>query len=207
MERRAEVRERIVLAAIACLGRAGVAGATVRAIAREAGVNVAAISYYFGSKDALVALALERTLDTAFDLSELDELRERTGSMRAALEAFALDYLTNMQAYPQLAEAHLHGPLTGGAFPVAAAARIDRFVRGLAERLAPLLPGWEESERLRLMAQLWSAILFPGLLPGFFGSAGVDVADPAQRASYVRELLERFLGESGEAGRTAGRSA
>ncbi len=201
MERRAEVRERILLAAITCLGRAGVAGATVRAIAREAGVNIAAVSYYFGSKDALLETALERTLETAFDLSELDEAIERTGSVTAAAEAFVLDYLTNMQAYPQLAEAHLHGPLTGGELPVATSARIDRFVRGFAARVQPVLPGLAEGERLRLVAQLWSAVLFPGLLPGFFGSAGVDVADATQRAAYVRELIERFLGEqAGTAG-------
>ncbi len=203
MERKAEVRERILLATITCLGRSGVGGATVRAIAREAGVNIAAVSYYFGGKDALLTAALERTLDTAFDLSELDELIARTGNLRAAVEAFVLDYLTNMQAYPQLAEAHLHGPLTGGSFPAGVAARIDGFVRGFAARVQPLLPGLEEAETLRLVAQLWSAVLLPGLLPAFFGSAGVDVADAAQRARYVPELIARFFGE---AAATAGRS-
>ncbi len=206
MERRAEVRERMLLAAITCLGRAGVAGATVRAIAREAGVNVAAISYYFGSKEALVATALERTLDTGFDLSELDERIERTGDVRAAAEAFVLDYLTNMQAYPQLAEAHLHGPLTGGAFPPGFAGRIDAFVGGFAERVGPLLPGVAGPERLRLVAQLWSAVLLPGLLPGFFRSAGVDVGEAAQRAAYVAELLDRFL-DPRDARKRTGRSA
>ncbi len=191
------MRERILRAAITGLGRGGVGGATVREIAREAGVNVAAISYYFGSKEALLTAALERTLDTAFDLSELDELIERTADVRAAAEAFVLDYLTNMQAYPQLAEAHLHGPLTGGSFPAAAARRIDRFVRGFAERIEPLLPGLEEAARLRLVAQLWSAVLFPGLLPGFFRSAGVDVADGTERAAYVRELIDRYLVAAG----------
>jgi AcrR family transcriptional regulator len=41
-----------------CVARRGLAGATSREITREAGANLAAITYHFGSKDRLVAEAL-----------------------------------------------------------------------------------------------------------------------------------------------------
>jgi AcrR family transcriptional regulator len=49
---------RLVEATVACLRRQGLAATTSRHIAAEAGVNLAAITYHFGSKDALVAEAL-----------------------------------------------------------------------------------------------------------------------------------------------------
>ncbi len=58
-----ETRESLLVAARTCIGRKGLAATTSRDIASEAGANLAAITYHFGSKDKLVASAL------------LDELR------------------------------------------------------------------------------------------------------------------------------------
>ena len=51
-------RDRLLEAALAVVGTAGVAGATSRQIAAAAGTNLQAITYHFGSKDELVAQAL-----------------------------------------------------------------------------------------------------------------------------------------------------
>jgi AcrR family transcriptional regulator len=66
-ERRATgTRERLVAATQGCLRTDGVARTSSRAIAERAGANLGAITYYFGSKEQLVAIALA------------DELREWT---------------------------------------------------------------------------------------------------------------------------------
>ncbi len=52
-------RERILLAAIDQFAVNGFNGATTRAIAKVAGVNIAMINYYFGSKQALLEAAIE----------------------------------------------------------------------------------------------------------------------------------------------------
>ncbi len=194
MTERDEIRQRIVVAAVTCLERDGLERVTVRSVAREAGVNVAAISYYFGGKTALMQAALELTLETGFDLSELDEAIARTGDLRGSVEWFLLDYQTHMLAYPRVAEAHLHGPLMGAPFPAGMRARIEAFVAGFAERVAPLLGDASPEARAQAVTQIWSAIYLPGLLPGFFAGAGVDVTDAAARGSYVRALVERYLG-------------
>ncbi len=118
----------------------------------------------------------------------------RTGDLRAAVAWFLLDYLTHMLEYPRVAEAHLHGPLTGAPFPAGTRARIDAFLAGFGERVAPLLGDVPAAERARSITQLWSAIYLPGLLPGFFAGAGVDVSDAAAREAYVRSLMERLFG-------------
>lgn len=59
----ADLRERLLQAAIDCFVREGIAATSLRAIAREAGVTPAMLHYYFGDKDALVqALVAERFL-------------------------------------------------------------------------------------------------------------------------------------------------
>jgi AcrR family transcriptional regulator len=54
----AATRRRLVAATAGLIAEAGPAAATSRAIVGRAGENLAAITYYFGSKDALVAEAL-----------------------------------------------------------------------------------------------------------------------------------------------------
>lgn len=54
-----QARRKLLLAALLKFGEKGYENASVREIADEAGQNVAAISYYFGSKDKLYAGVLE----------------------------------------------------------------------------------------------------------------------------------------------------
>jgi AcrR family transcriptional regulator len=54
-------RERLITAALETLKSAGFAGATSRAIARNAGVNQALVFYYFGSLDGILLAALDAT--------------------------------------------------------------------------------------------------------------------------------------------------
>src|SRR6476646_6502099 len=53
-----DTRDDLLRAACACVREQGLAGTTSRQIAAEAGANLAAITYHFGSKDELIAEAL-----------------------------------------------------------------------------------------------------------------------------------------------------
>lgn len=53
-----DARQRLIEATRECLGRGGLAATTSRGIANAAGANLGAITYYFESKDQLVAAAL-----------------------------------------------------------------------------------------------------------------------------------------------------
>lgn len=61
-DRSEPTRERLLAAAHAVLARDGWAGASSRAIADEAGVNLALINYHFGSKSALLLGALDAAI-------------------------------------------------------------------------------------------------------------------------------------------------
>lgn len=55
-----DVREHILDRTIYLMGKLGTTDVTVRAIAQEAGVNVAAVNYYFSSKERMISLMAER---------------------------------------------------------------------------------------------------------------------------------------------------
>lgn len=59
-----DTRVRLLRAARRCIASKGLAGTTSRDITATAGVNLAAITYHFGSKEALVAEALVEGLRT-----------------------------------------------------------------------------------------------------------------------------------------------
>lgn len=66
-----DLRERLLDAAIACFCREGIAGTSVRAIAREAGVTPALLHYYFGDKAQLQqAVVTDRILPAVALLRE-----------------------------------------------------------------------------------------------------------------------------------------
>jgi len=83
----AGTRAQLVEATLVCLRRFGIGGATSRAIAAEAGTNLQAIAYHFGSKDALVSealvLGIRRWLEPALRIlrTDMDPIRR----MRAAV--------------------------------------------------------------------------------------------------------------------------
>lgn len=74
-ERKTPTRQRLLTATVESLRDKGIDGLTSREIAGAAGANLQAITYHFGSKDALVAAAL----------TEL--VQERLDPVREALEA------------------------------------------------------------------------------------------------------------------------
>lgn len=59
---RADTRESLLDAAERRFAADGVEGASLRAITREAGANLAAVHYYFGSKEGLVEAVFDRRL-------------------------------------------------------------------------------------------------------------------------------------------------
>ncbi|MBW2280095.1 MAG: TetR family transcriptional regulator [Deltaproteobacteria bacterium] len=72
----ATTRERILGAADRLFGSHGFRGTSLRALTREAGVNLAAVHYHFGSKHELLVATLSRHIDAinAARIAQLDAL-------------------------------------------------------------------------------------------------------------------------------------
>jgi AcrR family transcriptional regulator len=79
-------RERLLLAAQSVFSKHGFEGATVQRIAEEAGANIAAVNYHYGSKADLYAACVARYLEDAVRC--MPSLAERPDAPREQLVAF-----------------------------------------------------------------------------------------------------------------------
>jgi AcrR family transcriptional regulator len=91
MNSSASTRERILTAAEHLFAQQGFDGASLRQLTSNAGVNLAAVNYHFGSKDRLVEEVLKRRLDglNAHRLSALAKVADRPETtLEDVLDAF-----------------------------------------------------------------------------------------------------------------------
>lgn len=191
------IRDRIILATLACIERDGIDSMTVRGIAKEAGVNSAAINYYFGTKDRLVDQVLSQTLREGLSgsLNEFEQLIEsKSGDIRSALAEFLVLFFGQMVNWPRLTEAQLHDALTRQNYEGPAIREANAFLDRFLEIVRPILPERTETEHRNATLQLWLPLMFLGILPRAFERFGrTAVDDPDWRGAYVRQLLDGFL--------------
>jgi AcrR family transcriptional regulator len=189
-----DMEQKIIEAAIACVEKLGEANATVREIAREAGVNVAAINYYFRSKAQLMERVYEKTLENAFDWSDF---AESAGAGVCARIVHILSHLTaGAQTYPGITRAHfltLLDARDGRAAPTRMffARFMDRMYDDMVSRGAT--PG--DALRDRLIQAVSAAVLGIGLHVNLWnGFRDADMKKPAACDRYIEELVNRLFG-------------
>lgn len=177
-----DTRRRLLDATRDCLGRNGLAATTSRDIAGAAGANLAAITYYFGSKDELVAAALlegirEWLTPTIDVLAGEGEPAERTvaaiRTLLATFERHRADAPVYLEALLQAPRMH---PLGQGL--VGLWAELRRLLAGQMRRMQAdgALPGWVEPEA---MASLFLAVANGLALSATVDGDGPPVADMA----------------------------
>lgn len=93
--------ERILDATLTVLARDGVAGVSMRAVAREADVALGLANYHFDGKTALISAALERIGEKDLELVTEPESMEPVGALRQSLRR-ALDPAFLTPAYLSL---------------------------------------------------------------------------------------------------------
>lgn len=188
----------IIDAAIACIEKRGLQEATVRAIAEEAGVNVAAINYYFRSKEQLIERVMEQTLNNAFDWSHFGP-----GEAVAADQRLAdiLDHLTQgAQQYPQIARMHFYETLTTGQCPPQLGERFGAFLQSMFDDLRGRGVLLGDIDLRRTILQAMSTAIFGMVLlaPLFQPFQREQYEDPATRRQALLALARRALGEDSQ---------
>lgn len=80
-----DTQEQILDAAMSCIGRDGIDGASMRNVAREADVSLGLLSYHFDDKRSLIVAAFELSTSRLFDasISSLDGVEGADDRVRA----------------------------------------------------------------------------------------------------------------------------
>lgn len=125
-----ETRQEILRAAGEAFAASGFVGATTRAVAARAGVNVATLHYHFGSKEGLYRAVFASSSLEALPAVPPGPGRETVASLVEALFAYGADH-------PTLARLSLLDALSGP--DAAAGGRPDPRVRWLGESIRAYL--------------------------------------------------------------------
>ncbi len=185
------VQDKIIETTIECIEKFGISGATNRRIAEAARVNIAAINYYFRSKDVLIRRVMEITLDNAFDLTHVPPMAEVSAQERCS--AIFSHILEGGSRYPNISRAHFHNLLVEGQPDAQLQTKITRFLEDQAnDLLARGLPLSLEETKLALM-QIFSAVMIATLAPDLVECSGVSLRIPAERQAYVERLTHKLL--------------
>ena len=142
---RAEKQGRILEAVLVLLGRDGISGVSMRAVARQAGVALGLVNYYFEDKTALVGAALSRIGEQDWEILEPAADLDPEARLRYALHGVAEPELLDSDYLA------LRLQLWSLALAEAPYAQInqqaqDRYLRGLRALLAAARPDLEDAE-------------------------------------------------------------
>ena len=184
--------EKIISAAIVCIEKYGVQGTTNRKIAQEAGVNNAAINYYFRSKNALIQRCLEVTLHNAFDFEDFEDLPGDTPQEWCA--AIVNDLIDGGLNYPGLARFHFYEVLANGKYDSLAVEKLNEFVSNLVRNLLSRDLTMDEKQLQFACMQITSVMMIAILAPKLFEqNFGLDLANEAMRKTYVDAMVGKIL--------------
>ncbi len=177
---------RMLVATLGCIEEFGLKGATVRRIAARAGVNPAAVNYYYRSKDKLI----EEALRSAWSHVEKDiELITREATDTDALFGIATRYLL---------EGAFRSPRLIRAV-VAEHPTLHLEVAGFLKKLFSRMTG-QNGPRKNLergLLLLTSFVVFLGFAPNVAKVlSGVDLSDPIARDGFWTELSAHLFGRA-----------
>ncbi len=184
--------EKIIQATIECIEQYGLQGATNRRIAAQAGMNIAAINYYFRSKEALMKRVMKTTLDNAFDWEDFEELPSSTPQERCT--AIFEDLIQGGCNFPGLTRAHCYDVLSEGRTDSEAAKRLNDFVSQLAVDMRQRGITLEEAELRMALIEITAAVMLMIMVPDLFQqSTDLNLCEPEARHRFVSRLVQQLL--------------
>ena len=185
--------QKIIQATIECIELYGLPNTTNRRIAAMAEVNIAAINYYFRSKQNLLDQVMDITLDNALDWEDLNKLPAVT-PLQWCIEIFV--YLS-LEAcnYPGLTRAHLYETIVNGDYESPGSRRMMAFMAQLAQELTEHGIEKEPGEVEQAITQIGAAFITVIMIPHFFEKHfNIDLTDESHIREYYTTLVTKLLG-------------
>lgn len=188
------IRKEIISATVECIEKEGIHNVTVRKIAQKAGVNFAAVNYYFGSKENLIRETIKATSKDSFEKNWSIYREERLKNPKDALNKFLSLTLEHMFQYRELTKASFSESVKHEHHCAESLKEFNDFLDSLFISLEDVLPDSDVLEKKFLIIQMLSAVFLPGLFPGMFRDfIDSDFSRKSTQKEYIRTLVNRLL--------------
>lgn len=187
------IREKIYLATLEVVEKKGLSAATVRVIAKTAGVNIAAINYYFRSKKRLIEEVQRGTVEH-FIMDLRNIIHSNHGDIREMLFNFFIFIMDGFVRYPNLSRMHLFQTLLYGRYDTMFMKRLNEVIKDLAEELRRLGCKIEKKRLNKGLVQALSGVMFSAQMPKMYmGFASLNLEEESARKSYVEFVVDDLL--------------
>jgi AcrR family transcriptional regulator len=186
MNARDPVADRLVAVACDLFARHGYAGASVREITRRARANLGAITYHFGSKQALYHQVIASRAEPLVE--RVAEVAARPGTPLDRVEAIVRAFFDHVATHPEMPKLILRELASERALPPPAQRAMQRNLGAIVaavkagQRDGSIRSGDPMLLALSVMAQPFHlAVAGRAIL----AAAGLDLKEPATRARIV----------------------
>jgi AcrR family transcriptional regulator len=189
-EKESTTQQSILLATIDCINEHGIEHLTTRMIAEKAGANIASINYYFRTKEILVNQALEITIKHM--LEDINEtIQDPDLDFGAVLRDVIYYMISGAAANMGITQAHLYRLVIEKDYESVSATSFMAVFEGLHSRAIQAFPDQEPAHLRRILASIFSAIMFMIQTPFFFQ---LEEENQLNEVSFHREMTEYYSG-------------
>lgn len=154
---REQLREMVLSAAELLIVREGMAGFSMRKVARAIGYTVGQLYLLFKNQDELFTVLNERTADAIYSalLDETESLQDPVAAIRAGARVYVHFAQRHPNRWQLLFE---HRLPVGSSVPRANQVKVQRLFSFIQQRLHMLLPDADEDALRQEAAALWSGV-------------------------------------------------
>lgn len=187
-------KERIIKVTMEIIASEGFQNVTVRKIATRAGVNIAAVNYHYGCKDAVINEALKTVTSKLVDAFR--HLKDNKLNSQEKLRMFVVDYINVLFLYPDIIRTIIDQNIHNYSMKIAE--EYQEYVKTegrelIAKSMYEIWP--DESMLISNMRalQLLSCMAFPALMGDRVTDISqIDWKDPEIREKYIELLLNNI---------------
>ena len=190
--KRQSTKENILHSMIEAIEKYGLVDLTTRLIAEEAGVNNAALHYYYGTKDNLVEAALNQTADQMINASK--DILSGDQSIDARLRELLVYMINSVERFPNILRALLMEPLYFGERKDEPRQLLGSWI-GLAMTAIRESGVGISSHQIKFnLDMIFSYIIMSGLSKTpKTEDAWMDLQEPVTRERFLRQALEMLI--------------
>lgn len=186
-------KERILFSTIDAIEKFGLPNLTTRIIAEHAGVNNAALHYYFGTKENLIDSAMIQTKNHMLD--DIKEILSGDSPIKERIREMLTYIIEGSIKFPNIIRAHMIGPLLYSQRQDELADLLSTWVEFTTHAVQPYVTEKSALDLKIMLNMLFSVIWTYGLFAGDHEDYGwINLGDPDEREAFLDNAIIQLFG-------------